>query len=147
METICQLASLEVEYLTDINGVADLLGMTRQGAYKLAERDETFPEPEVEVTAGRIWLTEAIEEWMLRKGNRRVVNLLERDDQFKRFRLVVGPSGIEVIIPLNDLKDFSELRWARSIGRIDEGDKLNLPCRYIPLIEWDQRFTPGGKRI
>jgi predicted DNA-binding transcriptional regulator AlpA len=68
METDCQLASDAMHHLLDINGVAELLGITRQGAYKLIERDETFPEPEATVTAGRIWSTEAVEKWARETG-------------------------------------------------------------------------------
>jgi len=44
-----------VNHLVDINGIAELLGVTRQGAYKLVAREVTFPAPEVELAAGRIW--------------------------------------------------------------------------------------------
>ncbi len=52
-----------MNHLVDINGIAELLGVTRQGAYKLVAREVTFPAPEVELAAGRIWKREAVERW------------------------------------------------------------------------------------
>jgi prophage regulatory protein len=146
--TICQLASSDVQHLIDINDVADMLGITRQGAYKLVERDSSFPAPEVEVTAGRIWRTEDVEHWVLAApGRRRAVCLSDKDDPTKvvQFRLVVGPHGVEVIIPTGDLDKHPALRWARKLGRFEEADRLNPARRYVPIEEWDERISPAGQ--
>jgi predicted DNA-binding transcriptional regulator AlpA len=57
-----------VEHLIDINGIAEMLGITRQGAYKLVARETTFPAPEVELAAGRIWKREDVERWARETG-------------------------------------------------------------------------------
>ena len=155
VETLCQLASADMQHLIDINGVADLLGMTRQGAYKLVERDASFPQPEVEVTAGKIWRTADVEDWMLIPGNRRNANLVVgTDDQgkdvFARFRLVQAPARddlgrIEVVIPTDALDRHPALRWAKKAGRLEEADGLNPLRRYVPLEDWNQRLTPAGQ--
>lgn len=43
--------------------VAAILGVTRQRVAQLSVSDLTFPQPEVELSAGRIWSREAIERW------------------------------------------------------------------------------------
>jgi len=57
-----------MDHLIDINGIAELLGMTRQGAYKLVAREATFPGPEVELASGRVWKTEAVKAWARETG-------------------------------------------------------------------------------
>lgn len=57
-----------VDHLIDINGIAELLGVTRQGAYKLVARETTFPAPEVELAAGRIWRRDDVEAWAREAG-------------------------------------------------------------------------------
>ena len=51
----------------DVNGIARLLGVSRQRVYKLIERDD-FPAPAAVLTAGRIWKREAVEQWARETG-------------------------------------------------------------------------------
>jgi predicted DNA-binding transcriptional regulator AlpA len=132
-----------VHHLLDINGVAELLGMTRQGAYKLVERDPTFPAPEAIVTAGRIWSTAAVEEWMLVPGHRRVVNYRD-GGELLRFRVVVELRDAAVIIPAADVVARSPLGWARTVGRFGPADRLNPERFYVPLQEWEARVAVDG---
>ena len=145
MATNCQLTSSSVHHLIDINGVAELLGMTRQGAYKLIERDETFPDPEVEVTAGRIWSTHAVEKWMLKPGNRRFANFLDANDELERFALVVAARRVELIIPADAFERLPGIAWAKSVGRFENADRINVARQYVPLKEWDKHVTPAGR--
>jgi len=48
--------------------IADLLGVSRQRVNQLVQTDPTFPEPEAELSAGRIWLRSAIEQWVAASG-------------------------------------------------------------------------------
>ena len=49
-------------HLVGVQEIAELLGVTRQRVDQLS-RSEGFPEPEVELASGRIWLREVVEEW------------------------------------------------------------------------------------
>ena len=76
--------------------VAALLGVSRQHVSTLANaKNTTFPEPEVELAAGRVWRREAIEQWMHdnpdRVGHQRPTCSFcgKRDDDVAR--LVQGP--------------------------------------------------------
>lgn len=53
--------------LMGIAEIAQMLGLTRQRADQLS-RDGAFPRPVADLKAGRIWSTEAIEEWARRTG-------------------------------------------------------------------------------
>lgn len=57
-----------MHHLIDVNGVAELLGMTRAGTYKLIAREPTFPAPTAVLTAGRVWETEAVVTWARQTG-------------------------------------------------------------------------------
>lgn len=59
-----------MHHLIDINGVAELFGITRQGAYKLVQLERGFPAPVAELTAGRVWETNAVERWARLDGPR-----------------------------------------------------------------------------
>jgi predicted DNA-binding transcriptional regulator AlpA len=48
--------------------IAELLGMTRQGADKVVRTRPDFPSPEDVISAGRIWHRDLVEEWAHEKG-------------------------------------------------------------------------------
>ena len=54
--------------LVGVTEIAEMLGVTRQRVDQLVRKDPTFPEPEAEITAGRIWLREAVESWARKTG-------------------------------------------------------------------------------
>jgi len=47
--------------------ISAMLGVSRQYVDRLS-REPGFPEPEVEVAAGRIWSREAVEAWARKTG-------------------------------------------------------------------------------
>jgi predicted DNA-binding transcriptional regulator AlpA len=55
-------------HLVGATEVAELLGCTRQWVNQLAREDPTFPAPEAELSAGRIWKREAVEAWAMETG-------------------------------------------------------------------------------
>ena len=56
-----------VHHLVGVAEIAELLGLTRQRVNQLA-REEGFPKPEAELTAGRIWKRADVEAWAKRTG-------------------------------------------------------------------------------
>ena len=48
--------------------IAAMLGVSRQYVDRLSKEDPDFPEPEAELTGGRVWSTEAVEAWARAKG-------------------------------------------------------------------------------
>lgn len=61
----CATTALMTHHLVGTAEVAALLGVTRQRVHQLAQRP-TFPRPEVEIEAGKVWSREAIETWRSR---------------------------------------------------------------------------------
>jgi predicted DNA-binding transcriptional regulator AlpA len=55
-------------HLVGIAEIVAMLGVSRQYVDRLTREDPTFPEPEVELTAGRVWSREAVEAWARRTG-------------------------------------------------------------------------------
>jgi prophage regulatory protein len=53
---------MTVQELIGISGVAELLGVTRQGADFLSKRTD-FPEPAHKLPTGRVWVRAEIEAW------------------------------------------------------------------------------------
>lgn len=51
--------------------VAKMLGVTRQRVDAIARTDESFPTPEVKLSAGRIWKRERVEAWIDSKRGQR----------------------------------------------------------------------------
>lgn len=49
-------------HLLGVAEIAVLLGVSRQRVHQLAARDD-FPSPTAELSAGKVWNTEAIERW------------------------------------------------------------------------------------
>jgi hypothetical protein len=48
--------------------IAELLSVSRQRVDQLVHDDPTFPPPEAELAAGRIWRSEAIVAWARARG-------------------------------------------------------------------------------
>ncbi len=55
-------------HLVGATEIAEMLGVTRQWVNQLAREDPTFPQPEAELSGGRIWEREAIEKWAAETG-------------------------------------------------------------------------------
>jgi len=51
-------------HLVGVTEIAKMLGVTRQRADQLTRAYADFPEPEVELAAGRVWKRTAVERWM-----------------------------------------------------------------------------------
>ena len=49
--------------LLGISAIARRLGLSRQRAHVLAQRDD-FPAPEHELDTGRVWPADAVEQWV-----------------------------------------------------------------------------------
>lgn len=43
--------------------IAELLGVSRQRVDQIVKEDDSFPEPEAELAAGRIWMALEVIEW------------------------------------------------------------------------------------
>ena len=48
--------------------IAEMLEVSRQYVDRLSKEDPTFPGPEVEIAAGRVWSREAVEKWARKTG-------------------------------------------------------------------------------
>jgi prophage regulatory protein len=57
-----------MEPLMGVPEIAEMLGLSRQGVYRILERDDRFPEPVATIAAGRIWEREALERWAAERG-------------------------------------------------------------------------------
>src|SRR5581483_2409752 len=53
-----------MHHLVGMAEIAEILGVSRQRVAQLIETYKDFPEPEVELTAGRVWSRTAIETWI-----------------------------------------------------------------------------------
>ena len=51
-------------HLVGVAEIADMLGVSRQRVNRMIQTIADFPEPEVEVAAGRIWKRAAVERWI-----------------------------------------------------------------------------------
>lgn len=56
------LADVSPLDLVGVPEIAEMLGVSRQYAYRLIARDD-FPEPDGETSAGRVWLRMRVEKW------------------------------------------------------------------------------------
>jgi predicted DNA-binding transcriptional regulator AlpA len=54
--------------LLGVPEIAAMLRVTRQRVYQLMHTDSTFPEPEAELGAGRIWNRTDVEAWARATG-------------------------------------------------------------------------------
>ena len=52
-----------VHHLVGVAEIAEMFGVTRQRVNAIVKTSEDFPEPEAELSAGRIWLRSAIVAW------------------------------------------------------------------------------------
>jgi predicted DNA-binding transcriptional regulator AlpA len=50
-------------HLVGVAEIARMLGVSRQRVDAITRTDSSFPAPEVELTAGRVWRREEIEDW------------------------------------------------------------------------------------
>lgn len=57
-------------HLVGATEIAKMLGCSRQWVNQMAREDPDFPQPEVELAAGRIWSREAIEKWAKATGRK-----------------------------------------------------------------------------
>ncbi len=57
-----------VRHLVGVAEIAEMLGVTRQRVNQLIKEAADFPTPEAELSAGRIWRRDAVEEWARRTG-------------------------------------------------------------------------------
>lgn len=64
-----------MHHLVGVAEVATMLGVSRQRVNKMVKEDESFPAPEAELAAGRIWERAAIEDWARSKGRRLHVDM------------------------------------------------------------------------
>ena len=51
-------------HLVGITEIAEMLGVSRQRANQVSRAYADFPQPEAELSAGRVWKRKAIERWM-----------------------------------------------------------------------------------
>ena len=58
-------------HLLGVAELAEVLGVSRQRAIKIATTYADFPEPEVELASGRVWKRSEVERWIKRHPNRR----------------------------------------------------------------------------
>jgi hypothetical protein len=58
-------------HLVGVAEIAGMIGVSRQRVNQLASSYSDFPEPEAELSAGRIWTREAIEGWLARHPKRK----------------------------------------------------------------------------
>ena len=88
------------DHLVGAAEVATMLGVSRQHVSTLATAPAVgFPEPEAELSAGRIWRREAIEEWMAQNparggGRRPVCNFCRKGEEAVK-QLVQGPQILD----------------------------------------------------
>ena len=68
--------SSDMHHLVGAAEIADMLGITRQRVNQLVRRDPTFPKPEAELIAGRVWKRTNVEAWMRKTG--RVAGVRQR---------------------------------------------------------------------
>lgn len=59
---------LAMHHLVGVAEVAAMLGVSRQRVNKIVKEDESFPRPEAELAAGRIWRRDDIEQWARSRG-------------------------------------------------------------------------------
>jgi predicted DNA-binding transcriptional regulator AlpA len=53
-----------VQDLVSVPEVAEMLGVSRQRVHQLIKSYEDFPEPEANLSVGRIWLRSDIQAWI-----------------------------------------------------------------------------------
>jgi hypothetical protein len=58
-------------HLVGVAEIAEMLGVTRQRVDAIVRTHEDFPPAEAELSAGRIWSREAVEQWAVETGRLR----------------------------------------------------------------------------
>jgi predicted DNA-binding transcriptional regulator AlpA len=58
-------------HIVGVAEIADMLGVSRQRVDRILKAHDDFPEPEAQLTAGRIWSRRAIEDWLAAHPERR----------------------------------------------------------------------------
>jgi hypothetical protein len=61
-------------HLVGVAEVAEMLGVSRQRVNQLVQEEADFPDAEVTLAAGRIWLRSAIETWASSHPRRRSIH-------------------------------------------------------------------------
>jgi predicted DNA-binding transcriptional regulator AlpA len=51
-------------HLVGMTEIAEMLGVSPQRAHQLSREYADFPDPEVEISAGRVWKRAAVERWI-----------------------------------------------------------------------------------
>ena len=62
-----RLGSVKLD-LVGVAEIAEMLGVSRQRVHQIIKRDESFPGPVAELSAGKIWLLADIEAWQRQVG-------------------------------------------------------------------------------
>ena len=57
-----------MHHLVGVAEIAEMLGVSRQRVNAILKTDPSFPRPEAELSAGRIWLRSAIVDWAKAHG-------------------------------------------------------------------------------
>ena len=82
-------------HLVGVTEIANMLGISRQRVNYLVQHDPTFPEPEVELTGGRVWATEAIERWARETGRIDRHHLQSEEDAMEAGKLAEPVTPVE----------------------------------------------------
>lgn len=59
-------------HLVGVAEIAELLGVSRQRVDRITKTFDDFPEPEAELSAGRVWSRHDIDVWIKKHPQRRV---------------------------------------------------------------------------
>lgn len=118
--------------------VAQLLGVSRQRLGQLALTTD-FPEPEIELAAGRIWSREAIETWVAshpeRRSGPRVTCSFCGKAEVDAGRLVSGPGVYicnECVERAGAILGLNEGSVARAV---EVGDHPQIPLEIEPMLD------------
>ena len=57
-----------VHHLVGVAEIAEMLGVSRQRVNAIVKSQATFPEPQAELSAGRIWLRSEVVAWAKSQG-------------------------------------------------------------------------------
>ena len=57
-----------VHHLVGVAEIAEMLGVSRQRVNAIVKSQESFPKPEAELSAGRIWLRSEVLTWAKSQG-------------------------------------------------------------------------------
>jgi predicted DNA-binding transcriptional regulator AlpA len=57
-----------MHHLVGVSEIAEMLGVSRQRVNAIVKSHDDFPQPEAELSAGRIWLRSAVVAWAQAEG-------------------------------------------------------------------------------